>query len=640
MSRHEIYSEILSTAFSVIGLFIMLVAAILFSSMLILRHFIFKPLAKLERSANLIAAGNLDTRVDVDRCDEIGSLASAFKLMAKRLEASFENLEHKVIERTVDLSQAKIAAEKTSRHLLLVGAELQALLDNSPVGILFIDSHRVIKRVNAEMEKIIGYSSAELVGRTTSILYATQDADSPTGASTFENSLHQLMKNGLCERRTTLMRKDGSEITCRLRGRSIPVSNDLEGVIWSVEDITSRIHMEQELLKAQKQESIGVLAGGIGHDFNNILFAVIGNLSLAERLVGETGSVLEYIQAAQKASMRAKELTAKLLTFASGGDPVKATASLPDLVRDAVGFVLLGSDVKCDFQIPDDLWSVSMDKDQIRQVIQDLVRNANQSMPEGGTIVISFANMKLEDNEVVGLYPGRYVRVCLADRGRGIEGENLERVFDPYFSTKEKDSNKGSGLGLAIVHSIVNRHDGRITVNSIPGKGTTFTLYLPARLVEGGKLSGRSAIIPSGKGIVLVMDDDKDIQETVSEMLLHMGYKAQPAFNGGEAIKLYRDFYEAGTRFCAVIVNLNTQRELMGSREVLSGLLEIDPKARVIVSCEDSGDPIVENYLDYGFCSLIIKPYKLLELNGLMSSVCKTKSSNDSGRPKISFLQN
>jgi PAS domain S-box-containing protein len=640
MSRQEIYSEILATAFSVISLFIMLIAAILFSSMLILRHFIFKPLAKLERSANLIAAGNLDTHVDVDRSDEIGSLASAFKLMAKRLEASFENLEHKVIERTVDVSQAKIAAEKISQNLLLVSAELQALLDNSPVGILFIDSHRVIKRVNAEMEKIIGYSSVELVGRTTSTLYATQDADSPAGASTFENSLHQLMKNGLCERRTTLMRKDGSEITCRLRGRSIPVSNDLEGVIWSVEDITSRIHMEQELLKAQKQESVGVLAGGIAHDFNNILFAVIGNLSLAERLVGETGSAREYIQAAQKASMRAKELTAKLLTFASGGDPVKATASLPDLVKDAVGFVLSGSNVKCDYQIPVDLWSVSMDKDQIRQVIHDLVRNANQSMPEGGTILISFANMKLEDNEVVGLYPGRYVRVCLTDRGRGIEGENLERVFDPYFSTKEKDSNKGSGLGLAIVHSIVNRHDGRISVDSIPGKGTTFTLYLPARLVESFELPRRSAIIPSGKGIVLVLDDDQDIQEIVGEMLLHIGYKAQPAFNGREAVKLYRDFYEAGnTRFCAVIMDLNTQGELVG-REVLSGLLEIDPGARVIASCEDSADPIVDNYLAYGFCSLIVKPYKLLELNGLMSSVCNIKSSTDSARQKISSLKN
>jgi CheY-like chemotaxis protein len=338
--------------------------------------------------------------------------------------------------------------------------------------------------------------------------------------------------------------------------------------------------------------------------------------------------------------MRAKELTAKLLTFASGGDPVKATASLPDLVRDAVGFVLLGSDVKCDFQIPDDLWSVSMDKDQIRQVIQDLVRNANQSMPEGGTILISFANMKLEDNEVVGLYPGRYVRVCLTDRGRGIEGENLERVFDPYFSTKEKDSNKGSGLGLAIVHSIVNRHDGRISVDSIPGKGTTFTLYLPARLVESFELPRRSAIIPSGKGIVLVLDDDQDIQEIVGEMLLHIGYKAQPAFNGREAVKLYRDFYEAGTtRFCAVIMDLNTQGELVG-REVLSGLLEIDPGARVIASCEDSADPIVDNYLAYGFCSLIVKPYKLLELNGLMSSVCNIKSSTDSARQKISSLKN
>ncbi len=635
MSRDEIYREILTTAFSVIGLFTLLVVAILCTSMLILRHYIFRPLAKLERSANLIAAGNLDTRIDIDTRDEIGSLASAFRLMANRLEESFATLENKVIDRTVDLSQAKIAAEKTSQYLLVAGAELQALLDNSPVGILFVDTGEVIKRVNSEMEKITGYRSAELVGQRASILFGIGRSD---GASE-QKKLPRLTKSGLCERRASLMRKDGVEIVCWLRGRSIPVSNELEGVIWSVEDISTRIDMEQELLKAKKMESIGVLAGGIAHDFNNILFAVIGNLSLAEKMTAQNGGAREYIQAAQRASLRAKDLTAKLLTFASGGDPVKSTASLPDLVKDAIGFVLSGSNVKCSFHIPDDLWPVSMDKNQISQVIQDLVRNANQSMPEGGTIFINFTNKMVEDDEIIGLYPGRYVRVSVTDRGRGIEGGNLDRVFDPYFSTREKDSTKGSGLGLAIVHSIVTKHDGKISVDSIPGKGTTFTLYLPARLIESDSPSGGSAIVPTGKGVVLVLADDKKGSELVSEMLRHIGYRAQSVATKEEAVHLYREAFTAGARFSSVIVAL----DIAGCREgkkVAAGFLEIDPEAAVIAAIDtpDNAEPR-NNLQEEGFCAFITKPYKLLDLNRAMSSVHK-KICSGLGSPKTLSLKN
>ncbi len=621
ISRSEIYGEIFSSVFIVISLAVLLVVAILFTSMLILRHAVFRPLAKLERSANLIAAGNLDTTIDIDSSDEIGSLASAFALMARHLEESFENLEHKVIERTVDLSQAKINAEETSRHLVVAGAELQALLDNSPVGILFVDHQGMIKRVNSELEKITGYRSRELIGKTVEILYGKKSNEGNEVSASAKN-FPSLTKNGLCEKRVSLIKKDGSEVICWLRGRAIPVSNDLEGVIWSVEDITSRIYMEEELLKAKKQESIGVLAGGIAHDFNNILFAVIGNLSLAERIVGENGAAREYILAAQNASMKAKELTAKLLTFASGGNPVKATASLPVLVQDAVEFVLSGSNVKCIFQTPDDLWTVSMDKEQISQVIQNLVRNADQSMPEGGTIMISFANRELEDDEVVGLASGRYVCVRLEDKGRGIEGKILDRVFDPYFSTQEKGSNKGSGLGLAIVHSIVSKHDGKITVDSIPGKGTTFTLYLPARSVDSGEVVVRSAIVPSGKGVVLVLDGDRATQQVVGEMFLPMGYRAEMVSSGEEAVQNYRSSFEAGNRFCAVIADVHISAEFDGG-EFLATLKGIDPLVSVIASTDDPDDPLFENYRECGFQALILKPYKLLELNRVMSSLHK-----------------
>jgi len=620
MSRDAIFREMISTTLSVIGLLIMLITAILTTSILILRHYIFKPLAMLEKSAKLVAAGNLETPIEIGSNDEIGRLAVAFKAMTMHLKESFQNLEEKVRERTFDLSRAKLAAEETSCNLSVAGAELQALLDNSPVGIMFVDNNLVVKRVNTELEKITGYTAAELIGRTSRHLYVTGEA-----YETLVRSVAPILKKlGYCERRGTLQRKDGSEIICQLRGRFIPSEGGLEGVVWSVEDISGRIKMESELLKARKRESVSILAGGIAHDFNNILFAVIGNLSLAERLAEKGSPVIEYIQAAQKASTRAKDLTVKLLTFASGGDPVKATAPLPDLVRYAVGFVLSGSNVKCSFNIPEDLWPVSMDKDQISQVIQALVQNADQSMPDGGSITVTFANRELVDEEVPGLYPGRYVQVCLEDKGRGIEGENIDRIFDPYFSTKEKDSTKGSGLSLAIVQSIIQKHEGGILVESTPGKGTTFILYLPALAHLCLPVPERSPILPSGKGMVLVMDDDQDIQLLVAEMLSHMGYATRSVYDGKEAIEAYRQAMENGSGFVAVIMDLTIPGG-MGGKEAVLELLRIDPQARVIATSGYCNDPVLLKHRDYGFHDIIAKPYQLLELNRVMTAVVGRK---------------
>jgi len=620
MSRDTIYREIVSATLSVIGLLIMLIVAILITSILILRHYIFKPLAMLEKSAELVAAGNLETPIHIGENDEIGALAAAFKAMTTHLKESFQNLEEKVRERTADLSRAKLAAEETSINLSVVGAELQALLDNSPVGIMFVDNKLLIKRVNSEMEKITGYKAEELIGRTTRHLYATEEA-----YEAMVKKVSPVLKRlGFCEARGNMQRKDGSEAVCQLRGRFVPAEDGLEGVVWSVEDITGRIKMENELLRARKRESVSVLAGGIAHDFNNILFAVIGNLSLAERLTAKDSPVIEYIKAAQKASMRAKDLTVKLLTFASGGEPVKATAALPDLVRYAVGLVLSGSNVKCNFDVPEDLWPVSMDKDQISQVIHALVQNADQSMPNGGSITVAFANRELVEEEVPGLFPGRYVQVSLADKGRGIEGADIERIFDPYFSTKEKDSTKGSGLSLAIVQSIIHKHEGRILVESTPGIGTTFTLYLPALTRAELPAPAASPILPSGKGMVLVMDDDQDIQLLVADMLSHMGYVTRSVYDGREAIDVYRQALEHGDRFAAVIMDLTIPGG-MGGKEAVVELVRLDPQVRVIATSGYSNDPVLLNHQDYGFHAFIAKPYQLLELNRVISAVVGSK---------------
>ncbi len=624
VSKAAIYKELVSTTASVIGLLFLLIIAILCTSMLILRHFIFRPLALLEKSAKRIAEGHLETRITIDADNEIGSLASTLRIMTRHLQESFEQLEQKVRERTVDLTKAKIAAERTNLHLTVVGAELQALLDNSPVGIVFVDNKGLIKKVNQEMVKITGYSLGELVGYSPGLLYASEEVYKKMIAKV----LPLLKRRGYCARQEVLQRNDGVEIFCQLHGRVVPAEGGLKGVVWSVEDITSRVRMENELLKTKKQESINILAGGIAHDFNNILFAVIGNISLAERLVDESSPIREYLRSAQEASIRAKELTIKLLDFAVGAEPVKATVSLPELVRNAAELVSSASHskIRCNFEISEDLWAVSMDKEQISQVIAALMQNAEQSMAGGGTVTISLTNKELVDDHEVGLFPGKYVKICLTDEGLGIEKQYLDKIFDPYFSTKEKNSNKGAGLSLAIVHSIINKHEGKITVESAPGRGTTFTLYLPALSTDWEKEPGRTAILPSGKGRVLVVDDDAAGHAVVCDMLMHMGYTPQAVIDGSAAIEVYRQALEGSNPFIAVVLDPTIPGSLPGVAPAAE-LRRVDPRAKLIAVCADLSDPVSQNFADHGYCNTIGKPYQLLELNRAMVALSSENRS-------------
>jgi len=619
ISRAAMGRGLLMTLLAVVSLTLMLCSAILVVSGFITRRYIFEPLRKLENHAGVLAAGNFETNIDANGNDEFARLASAFNIMTNRLRISFDTLEQKVKERTADLTEANLSAVEMNQQLRDIGAEVQALLDNSPVGILCVDFDRVIKRVNPEITRITGYTEDELVGSTTRILYRSQEVYEQLGRTNYPI----LQRTGFCQANSEILRKDGTAVMCYWRGQLFSLDKGMSGVVWAVEDISSRLKMEEELLKIKKLESIGVLAGGIAHDFNNILLAISGNISLALRLTEDNSKIQSLLAAAEKASLRARDLTAKLLTFASGGEPIKATGSLPELVEDSALFVLSGSNVKCEFGFADGLWPVSMDKAQINQVIQNLVLNADQSMKEGGLLRIFCVNKEVKAGDVGGLEEGNYVCITVADTGAGIDKEHIGRVFDPYFSTKEKDSTKGSGLGLSIVHSIVLKHNGVINVSSVPGEGSTFTLYLPAICSEEAAARETVPVIVTGKGRVLVMDDESIIRDVVCEMLELLGYKATQVADGSEALALYDARQKEGAGFDAVIMDLTIPGG-MGGVEAVKKLLAIDPLARVIVSSGYSGDSVLENYQALGFCNIASKPYQLQELAQVLSDTLKT----------------
>lgn len=391
-------------------------------------------------------------------------------------------------------------------------------------------------------------------------------------------------------------------------------------IIGAVHDITERKRMEKELLKADKLESIGILAGGIAYDFNNALTAILSNISLAKTSITFEDKVFKMLVAAEKASVRAQNLTHQLLTFSKGGEPVKKTVSIRGLVEDSVDFALSGSNVSCEYSFAEDLWPVEVDEVQITQAISNLIINADQAMPEGGIINVSAKNVKLGKQDALPLKKGNYVKLCIQDQGHGIPEEHLPKIFDPYFTTKQK----GSGLGLATTYSIIKKHDGYITVESEDGVGTTFHIYLPASQHKAlTKTNARERII-RGKGRVLVMEDEAGIRESMAEALAYFGYEAEFAEDGSSTITLYKKALESGRPFDVVIMDLTIPGG-MGGEEAVKKLLEIDPSARAIVSSGYSNDQIMSDYKKYGFSGVITKPYQLGELSKVLHRVITGK---------------
>jgi len=505
------------------------------------------------------------------------------------------------------LSEAALGAEK--ERLALQTTRMAATLRTIGDGVITVNEAGSVLLMNEAAESLTGLTRARTLDKPVQAIFdALGYAPDVTTKS---------LKRVLVEGQPVQLRHDvaNASIERRLVDVTGTPTRDADarvtGAVWVIRDVGDGARLEMERSRATRLESLGILAGGLAHDFNNILVGVVGNLSLAQGMLrDEDASIATRLAEAEVACMRARGVTNQLLTFAKGGAPVKTTASMPELVVECARFALSGSAVAPRFSFDPSVWSAEVDVTQTGQVVHNLVLNAMQAMPRGGVVTIGLENVEVTSADrwrAAGIAPGDYVRLSVEDTGPGIEPQHLGHIFDPYYTTKEK----ASGLGLAISYSIVRAHGGLITVDSRPGDGCRFDVYVPANRRSVIDVAHPKPQRRAGR--ILLMDDDTEVIEVTRDMLQMLGYDAEMTECGTTAIERFREETERGCAFDAVVLDLTVPGG-MGGADAVRGIRAIRPDVPVVVTSGYADDAVLAHFREYGFDGVLPKPFGMADL--------------------------
>ncbi len=557
----------------------------------------------------------------------VGMDMTEVMIAEEKLRIYHENLEELVHTRTRELEETNTTlkqeiAERTHAENMLAAEKerLAVTLRSIGDGVITTDIRGRVLMLNKAAEDLTGLRHEQAFMRPLADVFNIVDEQTRQPfALTRPDGM--MVKDGQPSRtvRGILVPEGGRELLVEQSAASITDhDNRVIGSVIVFRDMTERQKLEQELIHTQNLESLGLLAGGIAHDFNNILTAIFGNVMLAKNHQDAGSEPFDRLSEAEQAIGRARELTHQLLTFSKGGSPVKETADISAIVADSTRFMLRGSKTRPEFAISPSVWAVDVDIGQMSQVINNIVLNADYAMPDGGVLHVTVENARVTGDLHLPVPDGRYVRISLVDEGAGIPRESLDRIFDPYFTTKPG----GSGLGLSTARSIVRRHNGLITVASEPGNGTEVHIWLPASeksLPEKTATPDPSRNL-SGEGRVLVMDDEETIRDVAKALLEHLGYHVDVAKDGDEAIALYQAAQREENPYHCVIMDLTIPGG-MGGREAIERLLAIDPGTRAIVSSGYSNDPVMADHRKFGFLGILAKPYTMAEMGRAVSQL-------------------
>jgi len=543
---------------------------------------------------NVGATHDLSKRVSLPGSDELSHLAET-------------------VNQTLDsLEQSQHERDRLTGELERDQRRVRYYFDNAHDLIFALDNAGLLTMVNATCARVLGYEQQELLGR------AVMEFVAPESRAFVERAVGQI-QNGETVPVTTVdvITREGQRLTLDLSGQRLREDGRITGTFHIARDITERLQFEREIQRSQALDSLGSVAAGLAHDFNNVLTVVKGNLSLGQSCIDDPDSAGEHLEAADRALGRAQALATQLLTFSRGGAPVKEPVDMTTLVRDAVQFGLSGSAVLPITDIDDSLPSVDADRNQLFQVVQNIVLNAREAMHDTGTLRVSLTTLLVDQEHPFGTaIPGRHVALAIADSGPGIAPQNMSRVFVPFFTTKKS----GHGLGLATVRSIVRRHGGDVTLTSVPGQGTTVCVCLPAgpAMTKTVREPVKTTPVENCHGHLLVMDDETAVAGVACAMARRLGYDATAVENGEAALSAYTEAANRQQPYDVVIMDL-TVAGGMGGLEATRRLRERYPDARVIASSGYSDDASIADYAARGFDGALAKPYSLEDLAHALS---------------------
>ncbi len=570
---------------------------------------------------------------DIHPKDSVDKILNIFELQAKGEIITAEDVPCLKKDGTIfyaDISTNKITIDNrdfnvgvfidvTDRYLKEVELKetkdfLEAVFESIQDGISVLNNDLTIRYVNPVMEKWY-YHNLPLIGKKCYEAYHKKNEPCQPCPSL------RCLKTG--KKESNIVKGPPTDLHPQwLELHTYPIKHKqtgkITGIVEFVRDITEKVNSEKEVVKLKKLESLGVLAGGIAHDFNNILTGIFGNLEIAKLKLEKSNPAYKFIEKAYNSIDRAKNLTKQLLTFAKGGEPLLEVVDLKSIIKNVVTFDLSGSKVKAHFYFPENLWHIKADKEQISQVISNLTINSKESMPDGGNIYIFAENLENFEIPEIGI-KDNFIKITFKDEGKGIPEKYIDKIFDPFFSTKQI----GSGLGLSIVYSIVKRHNGFISVQSEPGKGTVFEIFLPAEKEEKSMEQSQSNEIEirnEFKNIkILIVDDEELVRNIIKEMLESVGFYVETASNSKEAIEKFKN-----GEFHIVILDLTIPGDIDG-REIAYRILKINSSAKIILASGYSNDYVIANFKKYGFKGSITKPFKF---ENLISEIKKVLNNN------------
>jgi len=586
----------------------------------------------LMRGLENVHGGDYVSRIEILSDDEPGRASASVNELAESLRQRDE-VNRRLNAELIATMEVEIAAKQElvdvnrtlEREIVersRARQELKNLVEQLPVGIVWSDADGDIDYLNHFMLERIGYGAEQVRTIEQWLALACPEPGYREKVAGLRRAAIEAWQGGSGEVPFYDVRVQCQDGTCRDLNCSNQISGDR--VVDIMIDMTERELLQQQIIRNQKLESIGVLAGGIAHNFNNALTGVLGYISFARRFLDPAHKAYDLLLHGEKATKRAAGLANQLLSFAKGGAPIRRVVSIAKIVEESVFLATSGSKVVSSLKLPRTLPYVYVDDGQICQAFNCICINAVQAMPEGGTLTVRGRRVNSEEEKLPVPTPGEYVELSFQDQGCGIKEEDRSNIFTPYFTTKAE---LGTGLGLATVHSIISRHGGVISFDTEVGRGTTFTLYLPVARRAMPEQPAELHADPAAVGVegrpILVMDDEEVIRSLTRDVLEKQGYRVTVCCNGEEATALYRQALESGTPYLAAILDLTIPGG-MGGKETAQQILALDPGARLVVSSGYSNNVVMNQYRKYGFCAASPKPYDAQDLARLLNEICRS----------------